>query len=64
MKTCESFFIGETNIYDYQRNGFYRWNTFQAAKLVAIRIAFEAPVKRSLPPKAKWPFPTGEKNGN
>jgi hypothetical protein len=62
MKRCQPFYIGATNIYDYQTSGFYRWNTFQAAAKVAVRIAFEAPLPRKkLPPKAEWPFPTGRK---
>ena len=31
--TQEFFMIGSTNIYDYQEDGFKRWNTWSAAKV-------------------------------
>lgn len=62
MKRDAPFYIGSVNIYDYQKHGFYRWNTFQAAQNVAIRFAFEAPFRPSLSPMCHWPFPTGGKS--
>ena len=31
MKSDAPFYIGTTNIYDYQATGFKRWNTWRAA---------------------------------
>ena len=36
----KAFYIGTTNIYDYQAEGFYYWASFSAAETSVLKEAF------------------------